>query len=133
MTTTLTFARATMVSQSVLLRAMGAADPQVQTRVVASVPATGEERLPGVRACGRTLDFHEPLVMRWFREDGFFVTVDESLGLRVFGETLVELRQAVADDLVFAWEQYVLEHPDRLHDSAKLVADRLRSLVCAAT
>lgn len=87
--------------------------------------------LEAVSSGGRTLVFHQPLMLEVFREDGLLVVTHEGLGLRAFGETHDELRQAIADDLVFAWEQYVLEDPQRLHASAQRNADALRAMVVA--
>ena len=48
-----------------------------------------------------------------------YVLMDDSLNIHVFAETRVQLAEELAEQLLFQWDTYALESPDRLMDSAQ--------------
>ncbi len=75
---------------------------------------------------GRVLVLDPPLTITPFLEEDFYVLTEDSLGLYVFAQTREQLAAEVAEQLVFSWDTYALEDPERLTASARQLRDALR-------
>lgn len=55
-----------------------------------------------------------------------YVLCDEGLGIRVFAQTREQLVEELAEQLIFQWDAYARESPDRLTAPAQRLREALR-------
>ena len=55
-----------------------------------------------------------------------YVLSDEGLGIRVFAQTREQLVEELAEQLIFQWDAYARESPDRLTAPAQRLREALR-------
>lgn len=79
---------------------------------------------------GRTLRLHRPLVLTPTRDEEsnqLYILTDQELGIDVFAPTRDQLADELAEQLLFQWDTYAQEQPDRLSRGAR----RLRQALLA--
>ncbi len=78
----------------------------------------------------RRFEIRPPLTLQpsMDEESGrLYVLTDEVLGIHVFAETRAQLVEELAEQLVFQWDVYARELPERLTGPARRLREALRS------
>ena len=87
-------------------------------------------RFDEVESAGRRLVFDPPLILEPSMDDEtgqFYVLTDEKLGIHVHAQTREQLADELAEQMLFQWDAYARESPDRLTPAANRLRDALLS------
>jgi hypothetical protein len=79
---------------------------------------------------GRQLVFDPPLTLEptMDEESGqLYILIDEKLGIDVYAQTRENVIDELAEQLLFQWDTYAIENPERLTPGARRLREALRS------
>jgi hypothetical protein len=78
---------------------------------------------------GRRLAFTPPLRLEPFMDEEsgqFYKLFDEGLGIDVFAQTREQLADELAEQLIFTWDTYARENPEKLTGAARRLQEMLK-------